>query len=107
MSIPVRVLLLFAEMSMTIRHALSRKPWRLTHLACARCTTSLLSHPAPDEYQRARRRARALGGLPPNFPFSREEAAFRFDLTDPRQAGQKQTRSIRWIGHFGILIPPL
>jgi hypothetical protein len=43
-----------------------------------------------------------LGGLPPNFPFSRDEAAFRFDRTEPRHAGQKQTRSIRWIGHFGI-----
>ena len=44
----------------------------------------------------------AFGGRPPSFPFSRDEAALRFDLTDPRQAGQNETKSIRWIGHFGI-----
>jgi hypothetical protein len=32
-----------------------------------------------------------FGGLPPSFPFSRDEAAFFFDLTEPRQAGQKLT----------------
>jgi hypothetical protein len=49
-----------------------------------------------------RRDDRAFGGRPPSFPFSRDEAALRFDLTDPRQAGQNETKSIRWIGHFGI-----
>ena len=44
----------------------------------------------------------AFGGRLPSFPFSRDEAALRFDLTDPRQAGQNETKSIRWIGHFGI-----
>jgi hypothetical protein len=43
-----------------------------------------------------------FGGRPPSRPFARDEAAFRFDLTEPRHAGQKHTRSIRWIGHFGI-----
>jgi hypothetical protein len=47
-----------------------------------------------------------FGGLPPSLPFARDEAAFRFDLTEPRHAGQKHTRSIRWIGHFGIRLPP-
>jgi len=45
-------------------------------------------------------------GLPPSLPFARDEAAFLFDLTDPRHAGQKLTKSIRWIGHFGIQLPP-
>ncbi len=52
---------------------------------------------AIDNYADARRRLRDrdLGGLPPSLPFSRDEAAFRFDLTEPRHAGQKETRSIR------------
>jgi len=52
------------------------------------------------------RRALALRGRPPSLPFSRDDAALRFDLTDPRQAGQKQTKSIRWTGHLGMLNPP-
>jgi hypothetical protein len=47
-----------------------------------------------------------LRGLPPNLPFARDDAAFRFDLTEPRHAGQNETRSIRWVGHFGIALPP-
>jgi hypothetical protein len=35
-------------------------------------------------------------------PFRRDDAAFRFDLTEPRHAGQNDTRSILWVGHFGI-----
>jgi hypothetical protein len=42
----------------------------------------------------ARRRADGFRGLPPSFPFSRDDAAFRLDLTEPRHAGQKETRSI-------------
>jgi hypothetical protein len=45
-------------------------------------------------------------GLPPSLPFARDDAAFRFDFTEPRHAGQKDTKSILWIGHFGIPIPP-
>ena len=48
------------------------------------------------------RRIRDLRGLPPSLPFARDEAAFRLDFTAPRHAGQKHTRSMRWIGHFGI-----
>src|SRR5688500_12149077 len=40
-------------------------------------------------------RLRVLGGLPPSFPLTRDDAALRFDLTEPRHAGQKETRSIR------------
>src|SRR5262245_25613831 len=39
----------------------------------------------------------AFRGLPPSIPFRRDEAAFRLDRTEPRQAGQKETRSILWI----------
>jgi len=35
-------------------------------------------------------------------PFLRDDAAFRLDLTEPRHAGQNETKSIRWTGHFGI-----
>ena len=54
----------------------------------------------------ARFRLDDLRGLPPNLPFARDDAAFRFDLTEPRHAGQNDTKSIRWVGHFGIAIPP-
>jgi hypothetical protein len=54
----------------------------------------------------ARFRLEDLRGLPPNLPFAREDAAFRLDLTEPRHAGQNDTKSIRWVGHFGIAIPP-
>src|SRR4029077_20427010 len=54
----------------------------------------------------ARFRLDDLRGLPPNLPVSREDAAFRLDLTEPRHAGQNDTKSIRWVGHFGIAIPP-
>ena len=54
----------------------------------------------------ARFRLDDLRGLPPNLPFAREDAAFRLDLTEPRHAGQNDTKSIRWVGHFGIAIPP-
>jgi hypothetical protein len=43
------------------------------------------------------RRLLALRGLPPSMPFMREDRALRFDRTDPRHAGQKETRSILWI----------
>ena len=36
-------------------------------------------------------------GLPPSIPLIRDDRAFRFDRTDPRHAGQKETRSILWI----------
>ena len=36
-------------------------------------------------------------GLPPSIPFLRDDAAFRFDLTEPRHAGQNETKSILWI----------
>ena len=36
----------------------------------------------------------ALRGLPPSRPFSREDRALRFDRTEPRHAGQNETRSI-------------
>ncbi len=42
----------------------------------------------------ARRRVRDFGGLPPSIPFKRDEIAFRFDRTDPRHAGQNETKSI-------------
>ncbi len=42
-------------------------------------------------------------GLPPSLPFSRDETAFRLLLTDPRHAGQNETKSIRCFGHLGIL----
>lgn len=45
-------------------------------------------------------------GLPPSLPFARDEAAFLFDFTEPRHAGQNDTKSILWIGHFGIPLPP-
>lgn len=45
----------------------------------------------------ARRLVDSLGGLPPSNPFLRDDSAFLFDLTEPRQAGQKETRSILWI----------
>jgi hypothetical protein len=54
----------------------------------------------------ARFRLPDLRGLPPNLPFARDDAAFRFDLTEPRHAGQNDTKSIRCVGHFGIAIPP-
>ena len=38
-----------------------------------------------------------LRGRPPSMPFRRDEAAFRFDLTEPRHAGQNETKSILWI----------
>jgi hypothetical protein len=41
-----------------------------------------------------RRRVDDFRGLPPSFPFSRDDAAFRLDLTEPRHAGQKDTKSI-------------
>ena len=50
----------------------------------------------------ARLRVAGFRGLPPSLPFARDDAAFRFDLTEPRHAGQNETRSIRWTGHFGI-----
>src|SRR5262245_60413806 len=43
------------------------------------------------------RRVADFRGLPPSIPFLREDAAFRFDRTEPRHAGQKETRSILWI----------
>ena len=46
---------------------------------------------------RATRRADGLRGLPPSIPFLRDDAAFRFDRTEPRHAGQKETKSILWI----------
>jgi len=36
-------------------------------------------------------------GLPPSLPFLRDDAAFRADRTEPRQAGQNETKSILWI----------
>jgi hypothetical protein len=39
-------------------------------------------------------RAVDLRGLPPSRPLSRDERALRFDRTEPRQAGQNETRSI-------------
>jgi hypothetical protein len=38
-----------------------------------------------------------LRGLPPSNPFLRDDAAFRLDLTEPRHAGQNETKSILWI----------
>jgi hypothetical protein len=38
-----------------------------------------------------------LRGLPPSIPFLRDDSAFLFDLTEPRHAGQKETKSILWI----------
>src|SRR5207253_5149450 len=55
-----------------------------------------------EPYQPRLLRVRDLRGLPPSLPFARDEAAFRLDFTAPRHAGQKHTRSMRWIGHFGI-----
>jgi len=43
------------------------------------------------------RRLVAFRGLPPSMPFMREDRALRFERTDPRHAGQKETRSILWI----------
>ena len=40
-------------------------------------------------------------------PFARDDAAFRFDLTEPRHAGQNDTKSIRWIEHLAIEDLPL
>jgi hypothetical protein len=37
-----------------------------------------------------------LRGLPPSIPFRLDDAAFLADLTDPRHAGQNETRSILW-----------
>lgn len=45
----------------------------------------------------AARRVDALRGLPPSIPFRRDDCAFRLDRTEPRQAGQNETRSILWI----------
>ena len=42
----------------------------------------------------ARRRVAALRGRPPSLPFWRDDVAFRLDLTEPRHAGQNETRSI-------------
>ena len=42
-------------------------------------------------------RAFDLRGLPPSSPFSRDDRALRFDRTEPRHAGQNETRSILWI----------
>lgn len=38
-----------------------------------------------------------LRGLPPSIPLRRDDAAFLADLTEPRHAGQNETRSILWI----------
>jgi hypothetical protein len=35
-----------------------------------------------------------LRGRPPSIPFRRDDAAFRADLTEPRHAGQNETKSI-------------
>jgi len=43
------------------------------------------------------RRVLDLRGRPPSMPFRRDDAAFRLDRTEPRHAGQKDTRSILWI----------
>jgi len=43
----------------------------------------------------ARRRVPDFRGLPPNLPFARDDAAFRLDRTEPRHAGQNDTKSIR------------
>jgi len=45
----------------------------------------------------ARRRVADLRGRPPSMPFKRDDRAFLFDLTEPRHAGQKETKSILWI----------
>ena len=37
---------------------------------------------------------RDFRGRPPSFPFSRDEAAFRLERAEPRQAGQKTTKSM-------------
>src|SRR2546427_9084677 len=49
-----------------------------------------------------RSRVASFRGLPPSLPLARDDAAFRFDLTEPRHAGQNETKSIRWTGHFGM-----
>ena len=43
----------------------------------------------------ARFRVRDFRGLPPSIPFARDDAAFRLDLTEPRHAGQNETRLMR------------
>jgi hypothetical protein len=40
------------------------------------------------------RRRDVLRGRPPSIPFLRDDSAFRFDRTEPRHAGQNETRSI-------------
>jgi len=41
-----------------------------------------------------RRVVLGFGGRPPNFPFLRDEIAFRLERTEPRHAGQKDTNSM-------------
>jgi hypothetical protein len=55
-------------------------------------------------YPRARAVFLDLRGLPPNFPFSREEIAFRLERTEPRHAGQKETRSMRCFLHLFMTV---
>ena len=50
----------------------------------------------------ARLRDPDLRGLPPNLPLARDDAALRLERTDPRHAGQNETKSILWVGHFAI-----
>ena len=66
---------------------------RIPRTAVARRVDVALDEVLDDEVAR---RFVVLRGLPPSIPFRRDEAAFLADLTEPRHAGQNETRSILW-----------